>query len=65
MIETLGKHRSYQANSIKNKRVRSFIHLARLAFRHECHLFEWNAFKNIIGELQQQYHQFIECGMLN
>lgn len=65
MIESLNKHRSYQANTIKNKRVRSFIHLARMAFRHEPELLNWNLFKKTMSDLQQQYHSFIECGVLN
>jgi hypothetical protein len=64
MIESLNKHRSYQANTVKNKRVRSFIHLARLAYRHEPELLNWCLFQNIMSDLQQQYHSFIECGVL-
>jgi hypothetical protein len=64
MIESMGKHRSYQANSIKTKRVRSFVHLARLAYRHEPELLDWDMFQKIKSELQQQYHSFIECGIL-
>lgn len=64
MIESLNKHRSYQANSIKNKRVRSLIHLARLAFRHEPELLDWDVFKKTMSDLQKQYHSFIECGVL-
>ncbi len=45
MIESLGKHRSYQANSIKTKRIRSFVHLARMAYRHEPELLDWTYFK--------------------
>lgn len=65
MMETSNQHRKYQANSIKNKRVRSFIHLARLGFRHQPELFEWLSFKQIIDELQRQYHQFIDTGIIN
>lgn len=64
MIESIGKHRSYQANSIKTKRVRSFVHLARMAYRHEPELLDWNLFQTIKSELQKQYHSFIECGAL-
>jgi len=64
MIESLNKHLSYQANTIKNKRVRSFIHLARMAFRHEPELLNWGLFISVVSELQQQYHSFIECGVL-
>lgn len=38
MIETTNQHWRYQANTVKNKRVRSFIHLARMVYRHEPHL---------------------------
>lgn len=65
MMESLNLHRAYQANTVKNKRVRSFIHLARLGFRHQPELLCWDYFQNIIGDLQQQYHQFIECRALN
>ncbi|KTC65120.1 transposase (plasmid) [Legionella adelaidensis] len=58
MIETLRKHRSYQANTIKNKRARSFIHLARMAFRHEPQLLNWNIFRKVMSDLQSQYHSF-------
>lgn len=64
MIESLNKHHTYQANTIKNKRVRSFIHLARMAFRHEPELLDWGLFQKIMSDLQQQYHSFIECGVL-
>ncbi|VEB29509.1 transposase [Legionella pneumophila] len=64
MIEGLNKHRSYQANTIKNKRVRSFIHLARMAFRHEPELLDWGLFQKVMNALQQQYHSFIESGFL-
>ena len=64
MIECLGKHRSYQANSIKTKRVRSFVHLARMAYRHEPELLEWGLFQKIRSNVQQQYYSFIECGIL-
>lgn len=64
MIESLNKHRAYQANTIKNKRVRSLVHLGRLAFRHEPQLLCWNLFQKIMNDLQQQYHLFIECGVL-
>lgn len=64
MIESIGKHRSYQANSIKTKRVRSFVHLARMAYRHEPELLDWNLFQTIKSRLQHQYHSFIECGAL-
>jgi hypothetical protein len=64
MLESLNKHLSYQANTIKNKRVRSFIHLARMAFRHEPELLNWTLFQNVMSELQRQYHSFIECGIL-
>lgn len=65
MLEKLNKHRSYQANTIKNKRVRSFIHLARMAFRHEPELPAWDMFQKTMNELQQQYHSFIEEGVLS
>ncbi|HAT4448196.1 TPA: transposase, partial [Legionella pneumophila subsp. pneumophila] len=65
MIESLNKHRSYQANTIKNKRVRSFIHLARMTYRHEPELLNWDLFQNIMSDLKQQYHSFIECGALS
>lgn len=64
MLETLNKHLAYQANSIKYKRIRSFVHLGRMAFRHEPHLLEWNHFLKIMSELQLQYHLFIEVGFL-
>lgn len=64
MIETQNKHRSYQANTIKNKRVRSFIHLGRMAIRHEPGLLNWKDFRKYIAALQQQYTSFIECGVL-
>lgn len=64
MIESVNKHRAYQANTVKHKRVRSFIHLARMAFRHEPELLNWVLFKKIMSDLQQQYHSFIECGFL-
>lgn len=64
MIESLNKHYTYQANTVKNKRVRSFIHLARMAFRHEPELLEWGLFQKVMSDLQQQYHSFIECGVL-
>ncbi|MCZ4682682.1 hypothetical protein O6D28_11590, partial [Legionella pneumophila] len=50
---------------IKNKRVRSFIHLARMAYRHEPELLNWDLFQNIMSDLKQQYHSFIECGALS
>lgn len=64
MIESINKHRFYQANTIKNKRVRSFIHLARMAYRHEPELLDWRLFQKVMSDLQQQYHSFIECGVL-
>ena len=64
MIETIGKHLSYQANSIKTKRIRSFVHLARMVYRHEPELLDWDEFLKIKSELQQQYHSFIETGIL-
>lgn len=63
MLEKLRKHHSYQANSIKHKRIRSFVHLGRLGFRHEPELLDWDIFLQIMGELQQQYHLFIEYGV--
>lgn len=60
MLETLNKHRSYQANTI----VRSFVHLVRMAFRHNPELLDWNLFQKIVSDLQKQYHSFIECGVL-
>ena len=65
MMESMGIHRAYQANTVKNKRVRSFIHLARMGFRHQPELLDWEHFHEIISDLQQQYHQFIEYGVLN
>lgn len=65
MVETSNRHRSYQANSIKNKRVRSFIHLARLVYRHEPHLLDWELFTEIIDSVKQQYHDFIEQGIIH
>jgi len=64
MMETAGKHRAYQANSIKNKRVRSFIHLARLGVRHEPELLAWDFFQKIRARLIECYHSFIEVGVL-
>jgi len=64
MIESINRHRAYQANTIKHKRVRSFIHLARMAFRHEPELLEWGLFQKTISDLKKQYHSFIECGVL-
>jgi hypothetical protein len=64
MIETTNQHWHYQANTVKNKRVRSFIHLARMVYRHEPHLLEWNTFIAIIPLLKQQYHSFIELGVV-
>ena len=64
MIESINRHRAYQANTVKNKRVRSFVHLARMAFRHEPELLDWGLFQKTISDLQQQYHSFIECGTL-
>ena len=64
MLETLNKHRAYQANTVKNKRVRSLVHLGRMAFRHEPELLDWNSFKKIMSDLQAQYHSFIEIGVL-
>lgn len=64
MIEVLGKHYSYQANSIKTKRIRSFIHLARMAYRHEPELLNWELFQKIKAEVHNQYHCFIQCGIL-
>jgi len=45
----------------KNKRVGSFIHLARMAFRHEPELLNWDLFQKVIRDLQQQYHSFISA----
>lgn len=64
IMESLNKHWSYQANTVRHKRVRSFIHLARLGYRHEPELLDWHLFHRIKSELQQQYHSFIECGYL-
>lgn len=62
MLETENKHWAYQANTVKNKRVRSFVHLARMVYRHEPHLLDWNKFTEIIPMLRQQYDSFIEAG---
>lgn len=64
MLETTNQHWSYQANTVKNKRVRSFIHLARMVYRHEPYLLDWNKFIEIISLLKQQYHTFIELGVI-
>jgi len=64
MLEMAGKHRGYQANSIKNKRVRSFVHLARLGIRHEPELLTWESLQRTISRLLECYHQFIEVGVL-
>ena len=64
MVETNNQHRPYQANTVKNKRVRSFIHLARMVYRHEPHLLDWHKFTDIIISLKQQYHTFIERGII-
>lgn len=64
MMETHRKHRNYQANSIKHKRVRSFVHLARMGFRHEPEFFVWDIFKQILSCLNDKYHLFIEIGVL-
>lgn len=64
MIETTNQHWRYQANTIKNKRVRSFLHLARMLYRHEPHLLDWNKFMEIIPLLKQQYHSFIDLGII-
>lgn len=64
MAETLNKHLSYQANTVRNKRIRSFIHLARMIYRHEPVFLNWTLFRNILSKLQMQYHSFIECGLL-
>lgn len=64
IIETTNQHWGYQANTVKNKRVRSFIHLARMVYRHEPHLLDWNRFIEIIPLLKQQYHTFIELGVI-
>ena len=53
MIETTNQHWSYQANTVKNKRVRSFIHLARMVYRHQPYLLNWNKFIEIIPLLKQ------------
>lgn len=64
MLETTHQHRGYQANSIKHKRVRSLIHLARLALRHQPHLLEWLSFKKILELFHSQYQNFTELGYL-
>lgn len=64
IVETSNRHRTYQANTVKNKRVRSFIHLARMVYRHEPGLLDWDKFTEIIIILKQQYHTFIEEGMV-
>lgn len=64
MVETTNQHWGYQANTVKNKRVRSFIHLARMVYRHEPHLLDWNRFIEVISLLKQQYHTFIELGVI-
>lgn len=64
MLETTNQHWRYQANTVKNKRVRSFIHLARMVYRHEPYLLDWNKFIEIISLLKQQYHTFIELGVI-
>ena len=63
-VETNNKHRAYQANTVKNKRVRSFIHLARMVYRHEPDVLDWDKFTEIIELLKQKYHTFIESGMV-
>jgi hypothetical protein len=64
MIETTNQHWRYQANTVKNKRVSSFVHLARMVYRHEPYLLDWNRFIKIISLLKQQYHTFIELGVI-
>ena len=64
IVETCNRHRAYQANTVKNKRVRSFIHLARMVYRHEPDFLDWDKFTEIIMVLKQQYHTFIELGMV-
>nr|WP_252582457.1 transposase [Legionella lytica] len=64
MVETTNRHRGYQANTVKNKRVRSFIHLARMVYRHEPELLDWIKFTEIIARVKNTYHTFIELGMV-
>lgn len=64
MVETTNRHRGYQANTVKNKRVRSFIHLARMVYRHEPELLDWIKFTEIIARVKKTYHTFIELGMV-
>lgn len=64
MVEITNRYRAYQANTLKNKRVRSFIHLARMVYRHEPELLDWSKLTEIIVTLKHTYHTFIKLGMV-
>lgn len=64
VLEKQNKQWAYQANTVKNKRVRSLVHLARMVYRHEPQCLEWDTFTEIILILTQQYETFIDLGIL-
>lgn len=65
MIETQGRQYQFQANSIKHKRVRSLVHLARLALRHKPQWLDFQALKQVILIFEKQYFTFLEIGKLS
>jgi len=65
VIERHNKQYQYQANTIKNKRVRSLTHLGRMACQRQDKLISWYNFKILLQQLQVHYLHFICTGELN
>jgi hypothetical protein len=64
MAEQLKKQFSYQANTVKRKRVISLIHLGRLICLHEPDMLRWRQFKKLVVYFAKQYFSFIDKGEL-
>lgn len=64
MVEAANEHLQFQANSVKNKRVRSFVHLARLKLRREDAQLLWRHFTEAITKLRLHYERFCLTGKL-
>ena len=64
ITEHAGEHIKYQANTRRDKRIISFIHLARMVLRQNNGNICWYSFRRTVKKLRSCYLQFMETGIL-
>jgi len=63
--ERCDKHRQYQANTVKSKRIVSLVSLGRKVMRHEPKTITWVLLNETIVQLRLNYEDFVDTGRLN